>query len=74
MQRDFVRESERHPGQVDRFRMRSRWVRSKGTHVVYLTDAPAGEEPTTVQEAPESFFVLMDAITEELLAEGWQRC
>ncbi|WP_274536189.1 hypothetical protein [Streptomyces sp. MJM1172] len=42
--------------------------------MVYLMDAPAGEEPTTVQETPEKFFALMDEITEELLADGWQRC
>ncbi|QPB09815.1 hypothetical protein CPT_Shady_054 [Streptomyces phage Shady] len=73
MQRDFRKPSEKHPGQYDRFRIRVRWVRSRGAYTVYLTDAPAGEEPTTVQETPETFHALYEGLTAELEADGWTR-
>jgi hypothetical protein len=73
MQRAFRKPSESHPGQDDRFLIRVRWVSSRGAHTVYLTDAPAGEVSTTVQETPEHFLSLVEEITEDLEREGWKR-
>lgn len=76
MQRGYERASDTHPGQWDRFLIRTRWIASERATRVYLTSAEAGKDPeetaTTFRAGMEDYHTFISELSEELLDEGWR--